>query len=111
MDFLPFDRESGVNFEGEVGDSVHRLLEYFQFVVDRADVVLHLPDGVDAADELAVVLEDEGLNFVIVHFDFLVDFVVSPHQFPDGVLLQHGHDVPFGIEGRRVDVHLTNQIN
>ncbi len=112
MDFLPFHREGGVDFEGEVRDSVHRLLKHLQLVVDRADVVLHFPDGVDAADELAVVLEDEGLDLVVVHLDLLVDLVVSPHEFPDGVLLQHGHNVPFGVEGGRVDVHpLFNTTN
>ncbi len=76
-----------------------------EFIVDFADVVFHFADGVDAADELGVVFEDEGLDLMIVDFDFLIDFVVFSDKLFDGVLLDHAEDVLFGVEVGGVDVH------
>ena len=42
---------------------------------------------------------------MVMDLDFLVDFVVAPHQFADRVLLEHVEHVPLGVEAPRVDVH------
>lgn len=76
MYLLSFDWESGVNFEGKLLNFVHGSFEYFEFLIDFADVVFHLSDGVDAADEFAVVLEDERLYLMIMDFDLLIDLII-----------------------------------
>ncbi len=105
LDLFSFDGEGGVDFECEGFDFVHGGLEDLEFVIDFADVVFHLSYGVDAADELGVVFEDEGLDLMIVDFDFLIDFVVFADELLDGVLLDHAEDVLFGVEVGGVDVH------
>lgn len=108
LDFLALDGEGGIDLEGERGDLVHGLFEDPELVVDQADVVLHFADRVDAADELAVVLEDQRLDLVVVDLDLLIDLVVAPHQLLYRVLLQHPQHVPLGVEVGRIDVHRKN---
>lgn len=98
LDFLPFELEGLINLQGQVRDLVHRGLEHLKFVIDHADVVFHLADGVNRGDELAIILEDEGLDFVVVHLDFFVNFVVLADQLFDGVLFQHGQHIALGVK-------------
>lgn len=93
-----------------MGDIVHGPFEHLEAVIHSADVVLHLPDSVDTADKLAIVLEDQRLNLVIVDLDLLVDLVVTPDQLLYRVLLQHAEHVSLSIETSTVYVHL-NQYN
>ena len=73
LDFIALDR---VNSEGELGDLVHGFFEDAQLVFDEANVILHFPDCFDAADEHAVVFEEQRLDIVLLHFRLLVNFAV-----------------------------------
>jgi hypothetical protein len=43
-----------------------------------------------------------------MHFDFLLNLVILPDEFLDGVLLEHVEHVPLGVKIGRVHVHLCS---
>ena len=79
LDFFPFEFECLVNFECEFGDLLHRIIENFELLIDHANVVFHLSDRINTRNELAVVFKHQGLDFLIVDFDVLVDLIISSY--------------------------------
>jgi hypothetical protein len=105
---LSLHRKGRVNLERQSRDVIHRCLKHFQFVINLANIILHLPDGIDTAYELAVIFKHQRLYLVVVDLDLFVDFIVAPHELFDGVLLQHAEHVSLGVEISRIDIHHSN---
>ena len=58
LNFLSFHWECGVYFECEFLNFIHWSFEHFKFLVNFTDIVFHLSDSVNAADELGVILKN-----------------------------------------------------
>ena len=104
--FLPLDTKGRINLEGKFLNLVHAWLQHFELLIYLTNIILHLSYCIDTADKLGIVLKNQWLNLVIMHFNLFINLVVFSDQLFYSVLLDHVENIAFWVEVWWVNVHL-----